>query len=161
MRKAIYISVGFLFTLFCSHQTSAQSAFDTMTNEKMQKILYREAQNVQGNLGNWQFEYKEVKLMIITDENYNRMRIIAPIAKKEEVSTEEMVVLLEANFDKALDAKYSIYQDVLWSTFTHPLAELTVEQFKDAMGQVARLYQTYGSSYTSTDFTFGSGEKKN
>ena len=66
--------------------------------------------------------------------------------------------MLEANFDRALDAKYSIYQDVVWSVYTHPLGELTVEQFKDALNQVARLSQNFGGSYTSTDWIFGDGE---
>ena len=63
--------------------------------------------------------------------------------------------MLEANFDKALDPKYSIYKGVVWSAFTHPLSELTVEQFKDALKQVVRLADNFGGSFTSTDFVFG------
>jgi hypothetical protein len=66
-----------------------------------------------------------------------------------------MRILLEANFDRALDPKYSIYKGFLWSTYTHPLAELTVEQVRDALKQVVVLADNYGTTYTSTDMIFG------
>jgi len=145
----------FVLFLFLSNFLAAQSAFDKMTNEKMNKILLRESTKVEGGNGNWQIEYAERFLIIITDENFNRMRIISPVVELDKIDDKEFKILLESNFDKALDAKYAIYNDVLWSTFTHPLGELTVEQLKDAMKQVATLSKTYGTTYTSTDFVFG------
>lgn len=137
----------------------AQSAFDKMTNEKMGKILHRESQEVEGELGRWQVAYLERVLYIITDENANRMRVMTPIIEEAKMEDETMKQLLEANFDRALDAKYSLYEGYVWSVFTHPLSELTVEQFKDAMKQVATLADRYGSSYSSTDFVFGGQEQ--
>ena len=106
---------------------SAQSAFDKMTNEKMSKILLREAENVEGDNGRWQFNFKDLQLYILTDENANRMRIMTPIVEEKDLKKDQYKTMLEANFDRALDAKYSIYQEVVWSVYTHPLAELTVE----------------------------------
>ena len=137
----------------------AQSAFDKMTNEKMGKILHRESQEVEGESGRWQVAYLERVLYIITDENANRMRVMTPIIEETKMEDETMKQLLEANFDRALDAKYSLYEGYVWSVFTHPLSELTVEQFKDAMKQVATLADRYGSSYSSTDFVFGGQEQ--
>jgi len=142
------------FALMAS-SIKGQSPFDKMTNEKMSKILLREAEEVEGDAGRWQFKFKDLQLYILTDENANRMRIMTPIVEEKDLKKEQYKVMLEANFDKALDAKYSIYQDVVWSVYTHPLGELTVEQFKDAMSQVARLSENFGGSYTSTDWTFG------
>ena len=147
----------FVFTLSTFNVLQAQSPFDKMTNEKMQKILYREAQDVQGQLGNWQFQLKEKPVMIITDENANRMRIMSPITSEEELLDEHLRAMLEANFDRALDAKYATYGGVVWSVFTHPLGELTVEQFKDAMYQIVSLAENFGSTYQSTDLVFGGG----
>ena len=142
-----------------ANNIAAQSAFDKMTNDKMGKILHRVSQKVEGNAGQWQVTYAERVLFIITDENANRMRVMTPIVEEKDVEQEIMKKLLEANFDRALDAKYSIYQDFVWSVFTHPFGELTVEQFKDAMKQVATLADRYGSSYSSTDFVFGGGQE--
>lgn len=143
-----------------SHSVNAQSAFDKMTNEKMSKILLREAEEVEGDLGRWQFKFNNLQLYILTDENANRMRVMTPIVEEKALEKDQYKAMLEANFDRALDAKYSIYQDVVWSVYTHPLGELTVEQFKDALNQVARLSQNFGGSYTSTDWTF-QGDNEN
>ncbi|MDW3191660.1 MAG: hypothetical protein R8G66_04825 [Cytophagales bacterium] len=144
------------FLLFV-HMTIAQNAFDDMTNEKIQKILYREAQDVKGQLGAWQFTYQELMTMILTDENANRMRIMSPIIEEKDIKQEQYKLMLEANFDRALDAKYAVFDGVVWSVFTHPLAELEVEQFKDALDQVITLSKTFGTTYNSTDFVFGGG----
>ncbi len=141
-----------------SYSLSAQSAFDKMTNEKMSKIILREGEDVEGSLGRWQFKYHEFQLFVITDENANRMRVMTPVIEEKDLEKDQYKTMLEANFDRALDAKYSIYQDVVWSVFTHPLGELTVEQFKDALNQVSRLAENFGGSYTSTDWAFSSGQ---
>jgi len=121
----------------------------------MQKILYREVQDIEGELGRWQFNFQNRPMMILTDESANRMRIMSPVIEEGELKDGQEKKMLEANFDRALDAKYAIYQGVVWSVFTHPLSELTVEQFKDAMKQVAALADNFGTTYTSTDFVFG------
>ena len=141
--------------LIAPAMAQAQSAFDKMTNEKMQKILYREVQDLEGTMGRWQFNFQDRPLMILTDENANRMRIMSPVVEASELQDGQEKKMLEANFDRALDAKYAIYQGVVWSVFTHPLAELTVEQFRDALKQVTALAQNFGTTYTSTDFVFG------
>ncbi len=155
LRLFSLIALMYLMDIDC---VCAQSAFDKMTNDKMSKILLREAEDVQGDPGRWQFTYRELQLFIITDENANRMRIMTPIIEEKDLKKGQYKLMLEANFDKALDAKYGIYEDIVWSIFTHPLGELTVEQFKDAMNQVATLSTNFGDSYSSTYWTFGGGE---
>ncbi|MBV6645404.1 MAG: hypothetical protein KI790_08135 [Cyclobacteriaceae bacterium] len=155
----IMIKTALTFLLFAINTVAwSQSAFDRMTNEKMQKILYREAEEVKGQPGNWQFKFRERRVYIITDQDMNRMRIISPIIEEKELKEKDMKLLLEANFDKALDAKYSLFDGILWASFTHPLGELGVEQLKDAMKQVTELVNNYGTTYTSTSLVFGGGE---
>jgi len=157
--KILLHYLTFLCITFCPiEMIMAQSAFDKMTNEKMNKVLLRETKNVEGQLGNWQVEYFGRALFIITDQNANRMRIMTPIIEESNVHPEQLKVLLEANFDRALDSKFAYYRGFVWSVFTHPLGELGVEQFKDAMRQVARLADNYGTSYTSTNLVFGGGD---
>jgi len=67
------------------------------------------------------------------------MRIMTPVADEKGLDFEELHRLLSANFDRALDAKYAISNGTLWSAFTHPLAELTDEQFIGCVGQVITL----------------------
>ena len=151
--KLITILLIFLPTLLI-----AQSAFDKMSNSKMEKVLIRESTKIEGTSGNWQLLFRERPLMVITDTNANRMRIMTAVAEESELTDTIKDAILEANFDRALDAKYAVYKGYVWSVFTHPLEELTVEQLKDAMIQVVKLSENYGSTYTSTDLVFGGGD---
>lgn len=141
--------------LFLVQIAVSQNAFDDMTNEKIQKILYREAQDVEGQLGAWQFNYRQRQTMILTDESANRMRIMTPVIEEKDLEEGQLKLMMEANFDRALDAKYALFDGLVWAVFTHPLAELEVEQFKDAMNQVITLSETFGNTYNSTGFVFG------
>ena len=65
-----------------------------------------------------------------------------------------MQFLLEVNFERALDAKYTIWQDQVWATFVHPLSWLSPDELKAGMRQVVSLNHTYGTEFTSTGLTF-------
>jgi hypothetical protein len=82
------------------------------------------------------------------------MRIMAPIAPQSQFDSEELIFLLEANYDRALDAKFALSDGVLWSVFMHPLAELTAQQFKDCVQQVATLADNFGTTYASSNLYF-------
>ncbi|MFQ5701333.1 MAG: hypothetical protein ACE5HU_05760 [Acidobacteriota bacterium] len=127
----------------------------TMDNHHMGQLLASWVENLEGSEGRWAFEYDGVPMLVVTDEAHNRMRMIAPVADASELEPERMRTLLEANFDRALDAKYSIFRDTVWSCFTHPLHELGEGELEEALHQVARLRQNYGGSYASTDLVFG------
>ena len=132
----------------------AESA-NKMTIEKLFEILKVESSKVQGQTGNWQVEYKGLPLIVIVDVKANRMRIISPIVEDKKLTSADLVKLMEANFSRALDAKYSIYNKILWSSYAHPLGELTEAQFRDALNQVYNLVKNYGTTYTSTGVVFG------
>ena len=65
---------------------------------------------------------------------------------------------MQANFDTALDARYAIAKDTLWSAFIHPLHSLDDEAFLLGLGQVVNLVNTFGSSYTSGLLIFRGGD---
>lgn len=166
------------FLILLQINTMAQVTIK-MSNERMDKILHRNSKVIEGQLGYWRVTYNNQELYIITDESHNRMRIMTPIAeinieeetgeKKSSLSKKELAenqkaklelmnILLEANYDRALDAKYAIQKGILFAVFTHPLFELEDIQFLDAMKQVTRLVETYGTTFMSSDLTFQPGE---
>jgi len=65
-----------------------------------------------------------------------------------------MLECMEANFHTALDSKYAISNNILWSAFIHPLKELTERQLIDAVSQVYSAARTFGSSYSSGALSF-------
>lgn len=109
-------------------------------------------------MGYWSFLYKDQVILIITDESHNRMRIISPVAETSTMDEPLLKLLMEANFNRALDARYALNGEYLWSAFIHPLAELGDGFFIQALDQVATLSINYGSSYSSGEFIFGGGE---
>lgn len=146
-----------IFLGVLSLSTQAQEPSEKMSNVRIWKILNEDVKELQGQMGNWQFMMRERPVMIITDPGANRMRIISPVVEEKDLQKDHFKIMMEANFDRALDAKYALYDSIVWTVFTHPLEELTSDQFKDAVEQVVKLSETFGSSYTSTDFVFGGG----
>lgn len=129
---------------------------DKMNNSKLEKILI-EMGTVKGNEGYWELTVADRMMLVITDQFNNRMRIISPVVEKKDLKKGQWEDILEAQFDRALDVKYALWNDVLWSCFVHPLGELTEEQVKDAVSQVYYAAKNFGTSYVSTDLQFGGG----
>jgi hypothetical protein len=153
MKPAKKITIIFSI-LLAGNLLSAQE----MGIKKMDKLIHSIADSVVGEEGIWQIKYKETFMMIITDENYNRMRIITPIIDQSELDKDELIKLLEANYHTALDTKYALSDDILWAVFIHPLKELTENQFINAISQVYLSAATFGTTYTSTGLLFGAQE---
>ncbi len=147
--KNFYILITVLTLTF---PFSAQS--QNMTNSDLEKIIYVVADSLRGNTGNWQFMIKDRILVCITDENNNRMRIMSPIIEQKKLAYEDMLKLMEANFHTALDVKYAISDDLLWSVYIHPLKELGKDEVLSAINQVYSAAITYGTTYNSTGLTF-------
>ena len=129
-----------------------------MSNAKMEAILKAESEMVEGNEGYWRVLYGQRILVVVTDEKNNRMRIMTPVTEEKEIKKNQYKEMLQAQFHKALDVKYALFDGVLWSMFVHPLKELTEDQLKDAMSQVYFAANNFGSNYKSTPLEFGAGD---
>jgi len=97
-------------------------------------------------------------LIIIADPSADRMRAMTPIQSAETLSAEDLVRMMQANFDTALDARYAVAQGTLWSTFIHPLAALEKDQLISGLGQTINLARTYGTLYTGGGIIYGQGD---
>lgn len=148
MKKLACLIIG--IGLFSCYTAFSQ----TMTIAQMDKIFKSAADSVRGDQGRWQIKYKEIWIYVITDVNNNRMRIIAPIAKVDELEEKHFIKSLEANFHTALDIKYAISDGLMWSIFVHPFKELTSHQITDALSQVYSGVATFGYTYSSGELMF-------
>ncbi len=131
-----------------------------MTAERLIAIIEQEADTLVGQGNQIQFTINEGLLMCIYDENANRMRIISPIVEREKLGEEELLNALVANFHSALDVKYALSDEIIWSVYTHPLKELSEAQVIDAIQQVYAAAITFGGSYSSTNMVFPGNTKK-
>ncbi len=147
----------FLFILGFSFSSEAQKN-DEMSNESLNEIINEISDVVEGTMGNWQFVIDSTLFICLTDVNHNRMRIISPVIEETEVSEEEIKKCLKANFHTMLDAKYAFSEGFLWSTFIHPLKELTTDQVLSAIAQVYSGVHTFGTYYSSGILEFPNSE---
>ena len=146
-----------LFALFAFNTWFSQQ----MNPDKLLEIMQRESDTLQVNGNSYQFIVDNTMLICVFDENANRMRIISPIVEREKIGEEELLNALVANFHSALDVKYALSDEVIWSVFVHPLKELSEEQVVDAIQQVYTAARTFGGSYSSTNLVFPGNTKKN
>ena len=137
-----------------------ESTILKMDNQRLQGLIERVAGDVEGSPGRWQFDLEGFQTIVITDEKADRMRIIVPVVAIEEVDADRLQRIMQANFDSALDARYSIAKGILWSAFIHPLSILTEHQFVDALAQTVNLAATYGTTYSSGALVFGGGDSQ-
>jgi len=127
-----------------------------VTQDEMEKIVTDAVDVIESKKGYVVFEYKNVTMALISDVNHDRsMRIISPITKYSELTLEQISLIMESNFHKALDARYATSKDILYSAFIHPMSPLSKLELTNALDQVATLALTFGSSYTSGSLSFG------
>lgn len=127
---------------------------NTMTQDEMEKIIISNVEVIKHKKGYVLFNYKKIEIALISDVKHNRMRFIAPITAYPSLTPTEIKSTMESNFHSALDARYAVSRDVLYSAFIHPLSSLTKNELVRALNQVSTLALTFGSTYTSGDLTF-------
>lgn len=88
------------------------------------------------------------------------MRIMAPIGELRELDPDFLALLLRSNFDRALDAKFSLRGKELWSLFVHPLSTLASDDLGLFLDQVITLVKNTGTTYASTELVFGLDEEE-
>ena len=131
----------------------------SMTLEHMHEIILALDENAERTgAGAWSLTIEGVAAIVITDAASDRMRILVGIRAATDMTDEELMRVMQANFDSALDARYAIARDVLWAAYIHPLAALHDRQFIIAIGQTINLALSYGTTYTSGLLLFGGGD---
>ena len=73
----------------------------------------------------------------------------------------DMKEILTANFEKTYDVKYSFLKGWLWSSYSHKISELTINEFIDARSQIFTLAKNYGTNYLSIDPVWEEEQKDN
>ncbi|GGX51632.1 hypothetical protein GCM10007385_20330 [Tateyamaria omphalii] len=105
-----------------------------------------------------QFSIDDIPVVVIADPVADRMRAMVPIRSAEGLSADELMRLMQANFDSALDARYAVAQGRLWGVFIHPLSPLEKDQLLSAFVQTINVARTYGQTYSGGATVFGGGD---
>lgn len=145
-----------LFLLLGAGPSLSQEA--PMTPERLARILSVLDPEMAQQGASYRLTLSDVPVLVITDPNADRMRAMVPIRAADGMSAEEMLRVMQANFDTALDARYAVAQGRLWAVFIHPLSPLQRDQLISGLGQTVNLALTYGSFYTGGAMEFGGGD---
>ena len=100
------------------------------------------------------FRYLEKKMVLLTNSEFNRMRVISPITEFTSLAPKIKDDLMQANFHSTLDARYAVAEDTLYAAFMHPLDTLNPEDFKSALKQVYNLNKNFAKTYSSAQIEF-------
>lgn len=105
-----------------------------------------------------EFTLDDIPIIVIADPRADRMRAMVPIASAEGLSEADLMRMMQANFDSALDARYAVANGRLWGVFIHPLSPLEKDQFLSGLVQTVTVARTYGTAYSGGAQIFGGGD---
>jgi hypothetical protein len=128
----------------------------SMTTTAMGKLLDSYLSDLEGENGFWRGNRDEVPVFVFSDDEHDRMRLMAPIGVVEDLDAELLHVLLQANYDRALDARYAMRNKELWAVVVHPLATLATDDLPSLFDQVVTLVKNTGTTFSSTELVFRS-----
>ena len=128
---------------------------EVMSRESLARYIDEFAGSAETSQNVVEFQYEGVAIPAVSDATHDRMRLIAPIARLDDLEADLLEVLLVANFHTTLDGRYAVSEGVLYAAFLHPLSTLTRAQLEPAIRQVAALSRNFGSSYSSDELVYG------
>ncbi len=136
----------------------AETGEPPMSYDRMADILTALDPDVLRNGPSFQLTLADIPVLVITDPQADRMRAMVPIRSADGLEPDELMRLMQANFDTALDARYAVAQGRLWGVFIHPLSPLKREQLISGLVQTVNVARTYGQSYSGGAQVFGGGD---
>ncbi len=129
-----------------------------MTMERMAQIVLAIDPDARASPTMLQLTIADVPVLIVADPIADRMRAMVPIRSADGIEPEEMMRLMQANFDTALDARYAVARGRLWGVYIHPLSPLGKDQLLSGLAQTVAVAQTYGTLYSGGAAVFGGGD---
>ncbi|MEL6221438.1 MAG: type III secretion system chaperone [Cyanobacteria bacterium J06626_14] len=88
----------------------------------------------------WQIVDGDSRLLILLSEDQSWLRVLMSIAPAQDAQS-LLAQLLEANFDETQEARYALYQNVLWGVFQHAMDTLTAASLKQAIARLIHMRQ--------------------
>ena len=128
---AFLLLLSSLFIAFTHAQTSRSPIPESelrepkMTQARMVEIVKELVEETEGPDNSLSFVYDGIAITMVSDVNANRMRLLAAVIDVEQLTEEQILATLVSNYHLALDARYAIGGNVLYSTYIHPLSPLT------------------------------------
>lgn len=151
----VVLMVG-LGSASCAEEKSTTAG---MSQQQLHALIKHYGDEVKVNGNRVQFTFDDVQMLLVSDANADRMRIISSIAHISKVEPQMVIQAMAANFHSVLDARYALGDDgTIYSAYIHPLSPLTEQQLLSALRQVASAQTTFGSTFSSGEMVFPGSE---
>lgn len=141
-----------------SDTASEQVSETVMNGDKMAALIQKFDQDAEVTANRITFKVRERDVMVVYDNEADRMRIMSPIIQAAAVPEEIHERMLQANFDAVLDSRYAIANEIVWSVFIHRMSSLNEDDFQSGIAQTYTAAETFGGAYTSGAMVFGGGD---
>ncbi|WP_308915501.1 hypothetical protein [Jannaschia sp. LMIT008] len=136
----------------------ATAAAQAMDLDRMEGIVTRLDADAERAGPAFRLTVEDVPVLIVTDPRADRMRAMVPIRSAEGLTDADLLRMMQANFDSALDARYAVAEGRVWAIFIHPLSPLRDDQLISGIGQTVNAALSYGTLYSSGIVQFGRGD---
>ena len=80
----------------------------TMEQSELEKIVKEMASESAGEKGKVESLFNDTEMVLLSDIEHNRMRIITAVVDYERLGKSELDTILQSNFHSALDARYAV-----------------------------------------------------
>jgi hypothetical protein len=120
----------------------------TMSCARLARELSRRLPGIHGAHATWCAHVDPFDLFIDADEAADHVRFMVPVAIADSRDHELLLVLLSANFDRALDAHYAVHDGLVWCLFAHALTSLDANDIGHAIDAVLRLAANTGTTFS-------------
>ena len=137
---------------------AARTQPQTMTTDGLDSIIRKIDPEAKRDDNLWQFNVVERQVYVVADPNADRMRIMSPIIPADNITPALYQRMMQANFDAALDARYAIARDLVWSVFIHPLGSLSERELLSGTAQTVTAAVNFGTSFSSGAMVYGGGD---
>lgn len=141
-----------------SQPPASEPQLEGMSGEQLVAMIAKIDPEYQRQGNGVQFSLRDRPVLLAFDENAGRMRVYTPVAQAGILDQSLMKRMLQANFDSALDARYAIANELVWSVFIHPLAGLNEQRVASGIAQVIVAAETFGTTFTSGAIIYGGGD---
>jgi hypothetical protein len=121
----------------------------SMTQSRLEGLFGDQVDAIVGPPGAIQTRIDGFTLYLLSDEENDRMRLVAQIASAGDYAGHVFGLLIQANFDRTLDARYAISDGVIYAVYQHPISSLTPRLIRSAFSQVLNLAENFDTSYAA------------
>jgi hypothetical protein len=126
-------------------------------DERLQDLLSEHAEVIDATPERWRVRFEGRELLVSIDEATEHLRIMVPVTADVYLDELDLQMVLTANFDRTLDARYAMAGGYLWAVYLHPLAELSGHLLAEGLRQVKELAESYGQTYSCGELVFSEG----